>query len=141
MSNKQEKTVLKVPVKNYYGTGRRKSSIAKVWLFPGSGKVSVNNLSPDLYFNDKYSLSTLTSPLSITSLTDKYDIKITVLGGGKSSQIDASKLGISRALVELDESYKPALKEYGLLTRDSRVKERKKYGLRGARKAPQYRKR
>ena len=141
MSNKQEKTVLKVPAKNYYGTGRRKSSIAKVWLFPGSGKVSVNNLSPDLYFNDKYSLTTLTSPLSITSLTDKYDIKITVLGGGKSSQIDASKLGISRALVELDESYKPALKEYGLLTRDSRVKERKKYGLRGARKAPQYRKR
>ena len=141
MTNKQEKIVLKVPAKNYYGTGRRKSSIAKVWVFPGSGKVSVNNLSPDLYFNDKYSLSTLTLPLSITSLTDKYDIKITVLGGGKSSQIDASKLGISRALVELDESYKPALKEYGLLTRDSRVKERKKYGLRGARKAPQYRKR
>tara|TARA_E500000178_G_C16791855_1_gene648371 strand:- start:154 stop:573 length:420 start_codon:yes stop_codon:yes gene_type:complete len=136
-----KKKTLKVPAKNNYGTGRRKSSIAKVWLFPGSGEVSVNDLAPEDYFNDKYSLNQLTLPLAVTSLTDKFDMKITVLGGGKSSQIDSSKLGISRALVELDPSLKPVLKENGLLTRDPRVKERKKYGLRGARKAPQYRKR
>ncbi len=138
MSNKSK---LKVSSKNNYGTGRRKCSIAKVWLFEGSGVVSVNNMTPEEYFNNKYSIKQLTLPLSITSLLNKYDVKISVLGGGKSSQIDSCALGLSRALVDMDPSLKPALKEFGLLTRDPRVKERKKYGLRGARKAPQYRKR
>ena len=139
MTNKNK--TLKVPAKNNYGTGKRKCAIAKVWLFEGKGTIVVNNDNPEDYFNDKYSLNQLTIPLAVTSLLNKFDVKITVLGGGKSAQIDACKLGITRALVELDPALKPTLKEYGLLTRDSRVKERKKYGLRGARKAPQYRKR
>ena len=139
MALKEKK--LKVPAKSFYGTGKRKCSIAKVWIFEGSGKVFVNDMNPEEYFNNKYAVSSILNPLNILNLSNKYDVKISLLGGGKSSQIDSCILGLSRALIIVNPEYKSSLKEYGFLTRDSRVKERKKYGLRGARKAPQYRKR
>ena len=129
----------------YYGTGRRKSSVARVYLSPGKGDISLyvnKRLQP---FKDFFSLESyrkkIRKPLLLTETSDKFDLFIRVNGGGLSGQSDAIRLGIARALVEFNKELKPTLKEAGLLTRDDRVKERKKYGLRGARKAPQYHKR
>ncbi len=125
-----------------YGTGRRKSSVARVHLFPGgTGKISVNGRE----INDYFGLDTLKfivrQPLVTTSNVDKVDIEATVVGGGVTGQAGAIRHGIARALLLVDESYRPALKAAGFLTRDPRMKERKKYGLKGARRAPQFSKR
>lgn len=129
----------------YYGTGRRKSSIARVFLRPGKGEVKlvVNKRKRefDHYFPLKIHKITINKPLSITNTMDNFDIYINVFGGGISAQTDAIKLGISRALLEYNSELRPALKKAGLLTRDAREKERKKYGLLKARKASQYHKR
>ena len=125
-----------------YGTGRRKSSVARVHLFPGgSGKITINGRDIDDYFGLETLKLIVRQPLVATSLTDKVDIECTVIGGGVSGQAGAIRHGIARALVVLDESYRPALKAAGLLTRDPRMKERKKYGLKAARRAPQFSKR
>lgn len=140
--SKQKKVqVLKVPNISYYGTGKRKCSIAKVWLFEGNGTILINNLEPQDYFGSMYDVQDMQKPLTHLSLNSKFNAKITVLGGGKASQVDACILGISRALLEVNSSFREPLKSQGVLTRDPRVKERKKYGLKKARKARQFRKR
>ncbi|RAP26467.1 30S ribosomal protein S9 [Candidatus Marinamargulisbacteria bacterium SCGC AG-333-B06] len=144
MVKQEEKTknkLLKVPNIFFYGTGKRKCAIAKVWLFEGNGSITVNNLNPGDYFGSDLDTNDMLKPLDYLGLTKKYNLKISVLGGGKSAQVDACLLGISRALLEVDSQFRQTLKENGCLTRDPRIKERKKYGLRRARKAPQYRKR
>lgn len=129
----------------YYGTGRRKSSVARVYLRPGKGDITLYVNKKARPFNDFFSIETnrkkIKKPLLITETGDKFDLFIRVNGGGMTGQTEAIRLGISRALVEFNKELKPVLKESGLLTRDDRIKERKKYGLRGARKAPQYHKR
>lgn len=129
----------------YYGTGRRKTSIARVYLRPGKGefKLVVNKRKRlfDDYFPMKIHKLTINKPLSITNTLEHFDIFISVLGGGISAQTDAIKMGISRALLEYNSELRPALKKAGLLTRDPREKERRKYGLLKARKASQYHKR
>ena len=129
----------------YYGTGKRKSSIARVFLRTGKGEITlfVNKRARNFedYFNlESYKL-TVRQPLMLTETENKFDIFLRIEGGGVRAQADAVRLGISRALLEFNRELKPALKAAGLLTRDSRIKERKKYGLLGARKAPQYHKR
>lgn len=126
---------------NYSGTGRRKTSVARVKLVPGSGKLRINGKDPSEYFRLESALAELYKPLKITSLQEKFDVTVNVEGGGVSGQADAVKLGIARALLAYDGSLKPALSSEGLLTRDAREKERKKYGLHSARKDRQYRKR
>ncbi|MGC8722234.1 MAG: 30S ribosomal protein S9 [Caldisericaceae bacterium] len=126
---------------NYLGTGRRKTSVARVKLVPGSGKMRVNGKDPGEYFSVASALNELYKPLHVTNLQEKFDVTVNVEGGGVSGQADAVKLGIARAILAYDESLKPALKSEGLLTRDAREKERKKYGLHSARKDRQYRKR
>jgi small subunit ribosomal protein S9 len=126
----------------YWGTGRRKSSIARVRLVPGAGKVIVNDRSGEDYFNriPGY-LAVLKSPLETLGLENEYDIIVNAHGGGLTGQADAVKLGVARALCELDPDNRQPLKIEGYLTRDPRCKERKKYGLHKARKAPQFSKR
>jgi len=141
MTKESKTKQLKVPAVFHYGTGKRKSAIAKVWLFDGDGTVLVNKIESQNYFGSKLDANDVVKPLKTLKIQNKYSAKITVLGGGKSAQVDACILGISRALLELNNSFRDQLKEAGYLTRDPRVKERKKYGLRKARKAPQYRKR
>jgi len=121
--------------------GRRKTSVARVVLTPGTGKIRVNGRDVNEYFNVKSLLPEVFKPLEITNLKDKFDIRANVEGGGFRGQADAIKLGIARALLKVDESLRPVLKSEGLLTRDPREKERKKYGLHSARKDRQYRKR
>jgi len=129
----------------YYGTGRRKTSVAKVYLRPGKGnfKLIVNKKERlfDSYFPLKIHKLTISKPLTITNTVENFDIYININGGGVSAQADAIKLGISRALLEFNAELRPSLKKAGLLTRDAREKERKKYGLLKARKASQYHKR
>ncbi len=129
----------------YYGTGRRKTSIARVYLRPGKGefKLVVNKRKRvfDEYFPLKIHKITISKPLSITNTLEHFDVVISVMGGGVFAQTDAIKLGLSRALLEYNSELRPALKKAGLLTRDAREKERKKYGLLKARKASQYHKR
>ncbi len=125
----------------YYGTGRRKSSVARVYLVPGNGKITVNKRDIDEYFDLETLKLIIRQPLELTGTTEKFDIKINVNGGGFTGQAGAIRHGISRALLEADNEYRPALKKAGFLTRDSRMKERKKYGLKGARRAPQFSKR
>ena len=129
----------------YYGTGKRKTSIARVYLRPGKGDVTLYVNQKQRPFNDYFNLSghvnTIKQPLHITETENKFDIFIRVNGGGVNGQSEAIRLGVSRALVEFNKELKPALRAAGLLTRDARIKERKKYGLLGARKAPQYHKR
>ncbi len=129
----------------YYGTGRRKTSIARVYLRPGKGefKLVVNKRKRafDEYFPLKIHKITINRPLSITNTTEHFDVFISVRGGGISAQTDAIRLGIARALLEYNSELRPALKKAGLLTRDAREKERRKYGLLKARKASQYHKR
>jgi small subunit ribosomal protein S9 len=126
----------------YWGTGRRKSSVARVRLVPGSGQLRINGKPGDLYlqFNPSY-LLTARSPLETLGLEAEYDILVNVRGGGLTGQADSIRLGVARALCELDPENRGPLKAEGYLTRDPRCKERKKYGLHKARKAPQYSKR
>ncbi|NLJ79373.1 MAG: 30S ribosomal protein S9 [Tissierellia bacterium] len=125
----------------YIGTGRRKTSVARVRLLPGSGNININKRDIEEYF-DYDTLKTLVrEPLRITDTLDKYDVFVNVNGGGFTGQAGAIRHGISRALIVADEDLRPVLKRAGFLTRDSRMKEREKYGLRGARRAPQFSKR
>ena len=126
---------------NYYGTGRRKSSVARVRLVPGAGKITINGRDMEEYFGLKTLELIVRQPLVLTEMVDKYDVMASVSGGGASGQAGAIRHGISRALLELDSELRPALKKAGFLTRDSREKERRKYGLKKARKASQFSKR
>jgi len=126
----------------YWGTGRRKSSVARVRLVPGSGQLTVNDKPGDLYFqfNANY-ISVTKAPLETLGLENEYDILVNAHGGGLTGQSDSIRLGVARALCKLDPDNRPPLKKEGYLTRDPRAKERKKYGLHKARKAPQFSKR
>ncbi len=126
---------------SFYGTGKRKSSIARVWLKPGSGKIVINKKSLDEYFGRETSKMIVKQPLEITENVDKYDIYVTVSGGGDSGQAGAIKHGITKALLEVDSAMRGTLKKAGFITRDSRVKERKKYGKAAARRSFQFSKR
>ena len=126
---------------NYYGTGRRKSSVARVYLVPGTGKITINKRDIDEYFGLETLKLIVRQPLVATETADKYDVKVNVVGGGFTGQAGAIRHGISRALLEVDGDYRTVLKKAGFLTRDPRMKERKKYGLKGARRAPQFSKR
>ena len=125
----------------FYGTGRRKSSVARVYITPGTGKVTINKKDMDEYFGLETLKIIVRQPLEITNTADKYDVKVTVRGGGFTGQAGAIRHGIARALNKADEDFRPALKKAGFLTRDSREKERKKHGLKKARRAPQFSKR
>ncbi len=125
----------------FYGTGRRKSSVARVRLLPGTGNIIVNDKSIDEYFGLETLKLIVRQPLALTGTEGKFDVIAKVLGGGVSGQAGAVRHGIARALLEADESLRPELKKAGLLTRDPRMKERKKPGLKGARRAPQFSKR
>lgn len=128
-------------ITQYYGTGRRKSSTARVFAKEGTGKIVVNNKELDAYFGRKTSSMIVRQPLELLNMTEKFDFYITVVGGGISGQAGAIRLGITRALLQYDESLKPELRKAGFVTRDSRCVERKKVGLHKARKRPQYSKR
>ncbi len=125
----------------YYGTGRRKSSSARVFLTPGSGKIIVNDKDINEYFSRETGVMIATQPLEKLGLVDQFDIKATVIGGGTTGQAGAIRLGLSRALLESDDTLRPQLKEYSFLTRDARKVERKKVGLRKARRSVQFSKR
>ncbi len=122
-------------------TGRRKAAVARVWLRPGSGKVTINNRDVVDYFPNPTHRQLLSEPLRVSETADVYDVFATIAGGGTTGQAGALRLGIARALAELDGEMRPTLKKSGFLTRDAREKESKKYGLKKARKAPQYSKR
>jgi small subunit ribosomal protein S9 len=125
----------------YYATGKRKTSIARVWLKPGDGKVTINKRSIDDYLKRETAKMIIRQPLELTETLGKFDIYVNVRGGGMSGQAGAIKHGISKALLEVNPDFRPLLKKNGFLTRDSRIKERKKYGQPGARKRFQYSKR
>lgn len=125
----------------YYGTGRRKSSIARVYLIPGKGNITINKRDIDEYFGLETLKVIVRQPLVATETVDKYDAVITVKGGGFTGQAGAVRHGIARALLTVDADFRPVLKKAGFLTRDPRMKERKKYGLKKARRAPQFSKR
>lgn len=125
----------------YYGTGRRKSSVARVFARPGKGDIQVNNAALDAYFGRETDRMIVRQPLETTELMEKFDFYITVKGGGTSGQAGAIRLGITRALMEFDGELRPVLRQAGFVTRDSREVERKKVGLHKARKRPQYSKR
>ncbi|MCR4855770.1 MAG: 30S ribosomal protein S9 [Erysipelotrichaceae bacterium] len=126
---------------SYLGTGRRKSSVARVYMTPGTGKIMVGEKTLEEYLPQEILRMVVKSPLVETGTDGQYDIFINVYGGGMTGQAGAMRHGISRALLEVGEDFRPVLKKAGFLTRDSRAKERKKYGLRGARRRPQYSKR
>lgn len=125
----------------YYGTGRRKSSVARVYLVPGNGKITVNKRDIDDYFGLETLKLIIRQPLELTGTGGRFDILVNVFGGGYTGQAGAIRHGISRALLQADGDLRPSLKKAGFLTRDPRMKERKKYGLKGARRAPQFSKR
>ena len=125
----------------FYGTGRRKKSVARVRVYAGTGKITINNRDIDDYFGLETLKLVVRQPLALTGLTEKFYIVCTVAGGGVTGQAGAIRHGLSRALLQYDENLRPALKKAGFLTRDPRMKERKKYGLKGARRAPQFSKR
>ena len=125
----------------YYGTGRRKHSVARVRLVAGEGNIKVNGKNLEEYFNYETLVRDVKRPLVVTGNENKYDVIVKVEGGGYTGQAGAIRHGISRALLKADEEFRPALKAEGFLTRDSRMKERKKYGLKAARRAPQFSKR
>ncbi len=125
----------------YVGTGRRKQSVARVFMTPGTGVVTVNGRTLEEYLPQATLRMVVNSPLALTETKEQFDIKINVAGGGYTGQAGAMRHGIARALLEASADYRPALKKAGFLTRDSREKERKKYGLKGARRAPQFSKR
>ena len=124
-----------------YGTGRRKSSVARVYLVPGTGKITINKRDIDEYFGLDTLIVIVRQPLVATETSDKFDVLVNVKGGGYTGQAGAIRHGISRALLTVDGDYRPVLKKAGFLTRDPRMKERKKYGLKAARRAPQFSKR
>ncbi len=125
----------------YYGTGRRKSSVARVRLVPGNGNVIINGKDMAEYFGKKTLEMIVMQPLELTETVGRFDVKVNATGGGTSGQAGAIRHGIARALLQADPEYRPALKRAGYLTRDPRMKERKKYGLKAARRAPQFSKR
>ena len=125
----------------YYGTGRRKKSIARVYLTPGTGKITINKRDIDEYFGLETLKVVVRQPLVATETLEKFDVLVNVHGGGFTGQAGAIRHGISRALLTVDGDFRPALKKAGYLTRDPRMKERKKYGLKKARRAPQFSKR
>ena len=125
----------------YYGTGRRKKSIARVYIMPGTGKITINKRDIDDYFGLETLKVIVRQPLTATDNVDKFDVLVNVRGGGTSGQAGAIRHGVSRALLLADDTFRAPLKKAGLLTRDPRMKERKKYGLKAARRAPQFSKR
>lgn len=129
----------KTPV--YYATGRRKTAVARVFLKSGTGKVTINGVEGEKYFPSKYLVVDMLRPLDLVGMTGRFDINITVKGGGYSAQEGAARLGIARALLLVNGDFRKTLKSNGLITVDARVVERKKYGLHKARKAPQFSKR
>ncbi len=130
-----------MPDNFYWGTGKRKEAVARVRLYPGSGQIKINNRGLEEYFTVKRLRIEAISPLTHTNLKGKYDVIAKIEGGGISGQAGALKLGIARALVQADPTLRADLKKGGFLTRDARIKERKKYGLKKARKRPQFSKR
>ena len=134
-------TKVKLPAPLCQNTGRRKAAVARVRFRPGQGKITINRRAFDDYFSSATHRMVVTEPLRVTNLTEGYDIDATIAGGGVSGQAGAMRLGITRSLVELNPELRAILKKAGLLTRDAREKESKKYGLKKARKAPQYSKR
>ncbi len=134
-------TKVKLPAPLCQNTGRRKAAVARVRIRPGEGKITINRRAFDDYFSSATHRMVVTEPLRVTNLTEGYDIDATIAGGGVSGQAGAMRLGITRSLVELNPELRAILKKAGLLTRDAREKESKKYGLKKARKAPQYSKR
>jgi len=127
--------------KIYYGTGKRKTSVARVWLKPGEGKIIVNKRPLDHYFGRETAKMIIHQPFELTGTQNQFDLVVNVRGGGSSGQADAIKHGITKALLQYDENLRDILKKEGFLTRDSRIRERKKYGKRGARASYQYSKR
>ncbi len=125
----------------FYGTGRRKKSVARVRVYVGTGKITINDRDIDDYFGLETLKLIVRQPLALTGTTEKFDIVCRVTGGGVTGQAGAIRHGIARALLQYDEELRPVLKQAGFLTRDPRMKERKKYGLKGARRAPQFSKR
>ena len=125
----------------YYGTGRRKKSIARVYLTPGTGKITINKRDIDEYFGLETLKVVVRQPLVATETLEKFDVLVNVHGGGFTGQAGAIRQGIDRALLKADAEFRPTLKKAGYLTRDPRMKERKKYGLKAARRAPQFSKR
>ena len=125
----------------FYGTGRRKKSVARVRVYPGTGKIIINDREIDDYFGLETLKLLVRQPLALTGTSEKFDVICRVTGGGVTGQAGAIRHGLSRALLQYDENLRPALKKAGFLTRDPRMKERKKYGLKGARRAPQFSKR
>ena len=125
----------------FYGTGRRKSSVARVRVYSGNGNITINGRDIDEYFGLETLKLIVRQPVALTETADKFDIVVNVNGGGVSGQAGAIRHGLSRALLQYDENLRPELKKAGFLTRDPRMKERKKYGLKGARRAPQFSKR
>jgi small subunit ribosomal protein S9 len=130
-----------MPEQRFYATGKRKTSIARVWLQPGTGRIVINKKPADTYLDRETSKMVIAQPLVLTATLGKLDISVNVLGGGISGQAGAIRHGISKALLELNPEYREVLKKAGFLTRDSRVKERKKYGRKSARARFQYSKR
>jgi small subunit ribosomal protein S9 len=128
-------------VKSYYGTGKRKTSVARVWLKAGEGNAVVNKRSLDDYFRRETAKMVIEQPFEVTGTQNQFDLIANVMGGGLSGQADAIKHGIAKALLQFDSNLRDTLKKEGFLTRDSRIKERKKYGKRGARASYQYSKR
>ena len=125
----------------FYGTGRRKKSVARVRLYPGTGVITINGRDISDYFGLETMKLIVNQPFGVTDTVVKFDVVVNVNGGGFSGQAGAIRHGVARALLSADETYKPLLKKAGFLTRDPRMKERKKYGLKGARRAPQFSKR
>ena len=125
----------------FYGTGRRKKSVARVRIYPGTGAITINKRDIDDYFGLETLKLIVNQPYEVTDTIGKFDIVCTVTGGGISGQAGAIRHGLAKALLQVDETYRPALKKAGFLTRDPRMKERKKYGLKAARRAPQFSKR
>ncbi|MFB5662989.1 30S ribosomal protein S9 [Alteribacillus sp. HJP-4] len=125
----------------YYGTGRRKNSVARVFVVPGDGRITINNRDIDEYFDLETLKLVVKQPLNEIGVIGQYDLKVNVKGGGFTGQAGAIRHGVARALLEVDPDFRSPLKSAGFLTRDSRMKERKKYGLKSARRAPQFSKR
>ncbi len=125
----------------YYGTGKRKCAVARVYLRPGNGEVTVNDVAFDTYFPNEMLKMVIKQPLALTETADKFDIYVRVAGGGLSGQSGAIRHGLAKALLDYNKELRPRLKSVGMLTRDSRIKERKKYGQRGARRRFQFSKR
>jgi small subunit ribosomal protein S9 len=125
----------------FYATGKRKKSVAKIWLAPGTGNIKVNDRNLDDYFDIRVNRNALSAPLTLTQMDDAFDIRINVMGGGQTGQAGAVRQGLSKALVQVDPELRGVLKNAGFLTRDSRQKERKKYGKKGARASFQFSKR